>query len=419
MKTNKLFFLFSILLSMLTTNALAYDFAVKNADGVLIYYGYTNNKKEVKVTCKEIAKTDYHGSVVIPKEVTYNNKTLKVTGIDSHAFYACSGLTSVTIPNSVTSIGSSAFWGCFALTSVTIPNKVTSIGRSAFNGCRSMTSVNIPNGVTTIPEDTFGGCSSLKSITIPNSVKSIGDHAFSSCSSLSSVTIGNSVTSIGEETFFYCRNLKSVKIPNSVTSIKDKAFAGCSALSSMIVEKNNPKYDSRNNCNAIIETKTNTLIVGCKNTVIPNNVKSIGKNAFYACESLTSITIPNSVTSFGYDAFYWCLNLKSVTSKIAKPFVINYSTFFKGFDMYRSTYSKATLYVPKGTVTKYKATESWMYFRNIVEEGTTTAINDVEADNTLNTANTIYDINGKRLPVTSLDELPSGLYIINGKKVVK
>ena len=396
MKTNKLFFLFSILLSMLATNALAYDFALKNANGVLIYYGYTNNQKEVKVTCKEIAKTDYHGSVVIPKEVTYNNKTLKVTGIDSHAFYACSGLTSVTIPNSVTSIGSSAFWGCFALTSVTIPNKVTSIGRSAFNGCRSMTSVNIPNGVTTIPEDTFGGCSSLKSITIPNSVKSIGDHAFSSCSSLSSVTIGNSVTSIGEETFFYCSNLKSVKIPNSVTSIKDKAFAGCSALSSMIVEKNNPKYDSRNNCNAIIETKTNTLIAGCKNTVIPNNVKSIGENAFY-----------------------WCLNLKSVTSKIAKPFVINYSTFFKGFDMYRSTYSKATLYVPKGTVTKYKATESWMYFRNIVEEGTTTAIDDVEADNTLNTSNAIYDINGKRLSATSLDELPSGLYIINGKKVVK
>jgi hypothetical protein len=227
------------------------------------------------------------------------------------------------------------------------------------------------------------------------------------------------VTSIGKEAFYACESLTSITIPNSVTSIKDKAFANCIALSSMIVEKNNPKYDSRNNCNAIIETKTNTLIAGCKNTVIPNNVKSIGENAFYACESLTSITIPNSVTSFGYNAFYWCLNLKSVTSKIAKPFVIDYSTFFKGLDFYRSTYSQATLYVPKGTVAKYKATESWMYFDKIVEEGTTTGIDDVEADNTLNTSNAIYDTNGKRLPVTSLDELPSGLYIINGKKIVK
>lgn len=111
--------------------------------------------------------------------------------------------------------------------------------------------------------------------------------------------------------------------------------------------------------------------------------------------------------------YYGCNNLISVTSKIKKPFAINENTFNN------SAYSKGTLYVPKGTVSKYKATESWKRFKYILEEGTTTAIDDVEADNTLNTSNAIYDINGKRLPATSLDELPAGIYIVNGKKIVK
>ena len=118
------------------------------------------------------------------------------------------------------------------------------------------------------------------------------------------------------------------------------------------------------------------------------------------------------MTSIEKSAFYGCKNLKKVNSKIAKPFAISVETFDS------DTYSNGTLYVPKGTVAQYKATDGWKNFKNIVEDSTT-AINNVEADNTLYTANAIYDINGKRLPVTSLDELPSGLYIINGKKVVK
>ena len=140
---------------------------------------------------------------------------------------------------------------------------------------------------------------------------------------------------------------------------------------------------------------------------------SIGAEAFYGCSSLTSITIPNSVTIIGDAAFKACNNLISVTSKIKKPFAINENTFNN------SAYSKGTLYVPKGTVSKYKATESWKRFKYILEEGTTTAIDDIETDNTLNTSNAIYDINGKRLPATSLDELPAGIYIVNGKKIVK
>ena len=201
MKTNKLFFLFSILLGMLSTNASAYNFEVKNADGVMIYYNYINDEK-AEVTYKMGDETSYSGSIAIPKEVTYNKKTLKVAWIGDYAFAGCSSLQSVTIPNSVTRICDGAFSGC-GLTSITIPNSVTYIADAA-----------------------FAGCSSLQSVTIPNSVTSIGNRAFSECG-LTSVTIPNSVTWIIYSAFSGCSSLTSVTIPNSVTKICDGAFSDC------------------------------------------------------------------------------------------------------------------------------------------------------------------------------------------------
>ena len=236
-----------------------------------------------------------------------------MTSIERYAFEDCSSLNSVTIGNCVKSIGEDAFRGCSSLNSVTIPNSVTSIGNSAFEGCSSLASVTIGNSVTSIEYHTFSGCSSLASVTIPNSVTSIVGEAFSDCSSLTSITIPNSVTNIGNSAFSRCSSLTSITIPNSVTNIGNSAFSHCSSLTSIIVDKNNTTYDSRENCNAIIESASNTLITGCQKTIIPNSVTSIGDYAFSGCSSLTSVTIPNSVTSIGSDAFFLCSSLTSVT----------------------------------------------------------------------------------------------------------
>ena len=236
-----------------------------------------------------------------------------VTSIGDYAFYDCDGLTSVTIGESVTSIGDYAFYDCYGLTSVTIGESVTSIGDGAFRYCSGLTSVTIPNSVTSIGDGAFAGCYGLTFVTIGESVTSIGDEAFSGCSRLTSITIPNSVTSIGMWAFSDCSGLTSVTIPNSVTSIEDRAFADCESLTSMLVEEGNVTYDSRKNCNAIIETATNTLIAGCQTTIIPNSVTSIGDWAFFDCYGLTSVTIPNSVTSIGWGAFAWCRSLTSVT----------------------------------------------------------------------------------------------------------
>ena len=159
------------------------------------------------------------------------------------------------------------------------------------------------------------------------SVTSIGNDAFYNCVGLISVTIPNSVTSISSGAFSWNSGLTSIKIPNSVMSIEGNPFDACSGLTSIVVEEGNTNYDSRNNCNAIIETSSNTLIAGCMNTTIPNSVTSIGDAAFYGCYDLTSITIPNSVTSIGEMAFYTCHGLTSISipGSVKR---IRYSTFW-------------------------------------------------------------------------------------------
>ena len=234
-----------------------------------IYYNFSGD--EATVTYRDSyydgERSDYSGSVVIPEFVAYGGKTYNVTCIDSEAFRGCSNLTDVTIGNKVNSIEWAAFYGCSGLTSVSIPNSMTTIAGYAFYNCVE-----------------------LASVIIPNSVTSIDEYAFSGCSGLTSITIGNSLTSVGRD-----------------------VFLGCSGLTSINVDEDNTTYDSRNNCNAIIVTRTNKLILGCQNTVIPNGVTSIGDNAFRDCSGLVSISIPDGVASIGDDAFSGCGSLTSAT----------------------------------------------------------------------------------------------------------
>ena len=215
---------------------------------------------------------------------------------------------------------------------------------------------NIP--VVGISASAFEECIDLESVTIPNSVTSIGDNAFRGCSSLTSITIPSSVTSIGIGAFFYCSSLTSITIPSSVTSIGSGITSGCSSLTSIVVEEGNAQYNSRDNCNAIIDETNNMLIAGCKTTVIPSDVTIIGESAFWGTP-LTSIVIPGSVTALVDLAFANCSALTDVYC-LAENAPSATSRDFLG-----SSYKTATLYVPAGSAEKYKTAAPWKDFGKI------------------------------------------------------
>ena len=236
-----------------------------------------------------------------------------VTSMGASAFEDCTGLTSITIPGSVTSIGEYAFTGCTRLPSVVIPEGVTSIGYGAFEDCTGLTSVSIPGSLTSWGGMEFTGCTGLTSITFQDGLTSIGGSAFYGCTSLTSVTFPESLTSIGGSAFSGCMGLTSITIPKNVTTVYGSTFRGCTNMESIVVENGNTVYDSRENCNAIIETATNTLLRACNSTVFPAGVTSIGASAFSGLADLTSFSIPESVTSIGSWAFSDCTGLTSIT----------------------------------------------------------------------------------------------------------
>lgn len=244
-------------------------------------------------------------SIILPEGLTV---------IKQGAFAGCTGLTEITIPSTVTEINTRAFSSCSNLKSVTFfKGKDLKIGGGAFENCTSLTRVNLSSTVTSIGEHAFNGCSKLNSINLPSGLTTISNCLFYGCSSLTSITIPESVTSIDNSAFYNCTGLKSVTIGSGVTNLNSYAFLGCSSLESIIVAEKNTTYTSGNGANCIIEISTNDLILGCKNTTMPNNVKGIGSYAFFNCIGLTSITIPTSVTSIGNHAFDGCTGLTSVT----------------------------------------------------------------------------------------------------------
>ncbi len=281
--------IFAVLAMVATT---ATGFAYNFEEGG-IYYNINSDETSVTVTYQggswSAYPDEYTGAVVIPASVVHEGTTYAVTMIGQYAFKKCVGLTSVSIPNSVTQLSQYAFEECKGLTAITIPNSVTTIDDAAFRNCDGLKSVSIGSGVEAINRFAFTSCDALTSITIPNSVEKLGEGAFRSCSSLASVSIGSGVVEMGDELFF-----------------------NNSALTTIKVASGNPVYDSRSNCNAIIETATNTLLFGCKGTSIPDGVTSIAADAFVN-SGITSVTIPNSVTKIGSMAFWGCKDLTSVS----------------------------------------------------------------------------------------------------------
>ncbi len=344
----------------------------------------------------------YAGSITIPESV----EGYKVTGIGQSAFERSSGLTSITIPNSVTNIGMGAFYNCSSLTSITIPNSVTSIGERAFRNCSGLTSIVvengnikydshdncnaiietasntliqgckttiIPNSVKSIGNYAFSSCG-LTSVTIPNSIKSIGNYAFDECSELTSITIPNSVTTIGDGAFSGCSRLTSVTIPNGVTSIGEDAFHGCSGLTSVSIPNGVTSIGNYafSNCYKLtsISIPNSVTTIGdyafyycsnLKSIVLPEGVTSIGKCSISWCDRLTSVTIPNSLTMISSYAVLTCWKMNEIISYIQEPFIID--------DYCWEVDKSIPLYVPAGTKEKYQNTRGWKDFTNIIEFG--------------------------------------------------
>ena len=245
---------------------------LEQGDNIIL--GYPNEITSVTAT-NNTALT----YIQIPNTVTeIKGNTANFLSKPNSAFYKCTSLRNVTLPDTITSIGKQAFSGCASLVSINIPNSVTKIGASILSGCTSLIEVTLPDSLTSINSSTFYNCSSLGSINIPDGVTSIGFDAFYGCSSLRNVTLPDTITSIGEGSFGECASLVSINIPNSVTSIGVYAF-GNTALTSI---------------------------------TIPNSVTSFGERVFAACKKLGSVTLPDTVTSIGYRTFYNCTALSDL-----------------------------------------------------------------------------------------------------------
>ena len=409
---------------------------------------------------KTVGKEAFYGcqsltTLTIPKDLT---------NIGDNAFVYCSGLTYIVveegnpiydsrnncnalietasnsliigsnntiIPNDIKEIKPNALNGRSGLTSLTIPKSVATIGSGAFNGCGGLVSIVVEEGNPNY--DSRNNCNALietatnlliagsNNTIIPNDVVAIASYAFSYCADLKSITIPSSVKFIEDYAFLGCSGLTSLTIPNSVTSIGSNAFMYCSGpnLLSIVVEEGNPTYDSRNNCNALIETAKDSLIFGCKNTIIPKDVKAIAHYAFYNCSGMTTITIPNGVKKIEGTTFYECSDLTTLIVGNSVQLFDSFSILncpikdfycyaeqvpdakgMYGNDAFNFDYSQATLHVPAASIEAYKAEYPWNGFGSIValtdSDPNPTGIIDIS--NSIKTDRQYYSLDGKSMP---------------------
>ena len=421
-----------MILMMISTISFADDAVKING----IYYNLISKAKTAEVTSNP---NIYSGNITIPSSVNHNGIKYSVTAIANNAFnhsnvvsvtmtnsiktlgsafWECDQLKSVTLSDSIKSIPDYTFYNCSSLSSITIPSCVEYIGRNVFRGCTNLKDIHIkdiavwcrvqlddwgpfvsgggklivdgkvinnliiPDGVQSVNPSCFACCASLQSVVFPNSLFAISNGAFYDCLNLQKVVIPNSVTSIGESAFASC-NISSIIIPNSVISIGRYAFASNSQLDSITIEKSNQVYDSRQECNAIIHTSSNSLVAGSNKTTIPNGIKTIGELAFEGLKKLSFINIPNSVQCIDNSAFYQCSNLKTVVigsgvssigrvafgecKEISDVFCYAQNPPTTGLQVFRDSYIEyATLHVPAEAINLYKSAAAWSDFGKIV-----------------------------------------------------
>ena len=287
---------------------------------------------------------DYFGTkriVVIPE--SYNGK--KVTELGNYLFEGNNTIETIYLPKNLNNLGFGVFNGCSKLNNIivdsnnstydsrnncnavietesnilvagcnssTIPEGITEISDEAFKGLANLTEINLPSSLTTIGYDAFEDCTGLTSLVIPEGVTTISWLAFGGCTGLKNLTLSSTVESIEDEAFKDCVSLTKLYIPENVSYIESGAFKGCSNLEVIKVAEENETYDSRENCNAIIETFSDTLITGCNNTVIPESIVSINDYAFYKCEGLEEVALNDNIYYIGEAAFYGCSSLKDI-----------------------------------------------------------------------------------------------------------
>ena len=316
-----------------------------------------------------------------------------IKNINNYLFYDCDGLTSVSMNDSITTIGEYAFYDCDELTSVNIPDSVTTIGYCAFRNCNSLTSINIPTRIDSIAEHAFYGCEGLTAVHIPNietwcnlSFESSYDnplyyakHLFLNREEIKELVIPNSIKNINNYLFYNCEGLTSVSIPESVTSIGDYAFNGCSSLTSVHM---------------------------------PDSLTAIGDYAFDGCKGLTTIYIPKNLTSIGENAFSWCYNIENIYSFAKVPISCEENIFTS------TVYNYATLHVPAGSESSYSQTTPWNKFK--IKSIPTSIENTILGDKDLENVD-VYTTDGNLFKKSfnfknNAKELPSNIYIINGKK---
>lgn len=431
-----------VLLSTLQT--MAYDF---EKDGLC--YDINTMAETVSVTYRSPFGSSYAGEIVIPPSVEHEGVTYSVTGIGERAFFRCAELQTIEIPESVQRIGNYAFYLCSELTSVTMGDGVKSIGRSAFHDCCSLRLITLSENLTSVGVSAFQGCSSLTEIQLPEGVRSLADGLFFNCAALTSLEVPDGAVRLDWYVFRFCENLQSLRIGSGVKSVGEGVTWDCSSLKSLVVDEENPVFDSRDGCNAVIETATNTLVFGCRSTQIPASVTDIGQRSFYGCSELTSlmipegvkhiwreafcgsglcrVTFPETLQTVGKQAFSHCFNLSDITLSAAVENIENGAfSFCRNISsvtcmaetvpttaadaFYGADLSAATLYVPVAALNRYRALSPWREFGTIlpIDPSDLLQMPTVEEDEDL----PFFDLTGRRFS----HRPSSGFYIRDGKK---